>query len=165
MNRLARVICTGTTSMSTSPAPIHGALAARHPRGCSRGGPRGAACARTLLDDLTRWTEGLTDAEVHAQPLGLPSIAFHLRHIARSTDRILTYAEGEPAFGGATGRTQRPQSQRWGRESETLGDFAGRGRSLVQRRGRPHSRARDRGSQHACALSVASSCPRRSAER
>jgi uncharacterized damage-inducible protein DinB len=47
------------------------------------------------LDDLTKWTAGLTDAEVHSQPLGLTSIAFHLRHIARSTDRILTYAEGE----------------------------------------------------------------------
>lgn len=46
------------------------------------------------LDDLAKWTAGLTDAEVHSQPLGLPSIAFHLRHIARSTDRILTYAEG-----------------------------------------------------------------------
>jgi len=46
------------------------------------------------LDDLTRWTEGLSDAEVHAQPLGLSSIAFHLRHIARSTDRLLSYAEG-----------------------------------------------------------------------
>jgi uncharacterized damage-inducible protein DinB len=46
------------------------------------------------LDDLTKWTAGLTDAEVHSQPLGLTSIAFHLRHIARSTDRILTYAEG-----------------------------------------------------------------------
>jgi uncharacterized damage-inducible protein DinB len=46
------------------------------------------------LDDLTEWTAGLTDAEVHAQPLGLTSVAFHLRHIARSTDRILTYAEG-----------------------------------------------------------------------
>jgi len=46
------------------------------------------------LDDLSKWTEGLTDAEVHSQPLGLNSIAFHLRHIARSTDRILTYAEG-----------------------------------------------------------------------
>jgi uncharacterized damage-inducible protein DinB len=46
------------------------------------------------LDDLTRWTEGLSDAEVHASPLGLPSIAFHLRHIARSTDRLLSYAEG-----------------------------------------------------------------------
>ena len=46
------------------------------------------------LDDLTKWTEGLTAAEVHSQPLGLPSLAFHLRHIARSTDRILSYAEG-----------------------------------------------------------------------
>ena len=46
------------------------------------------------LDDLTRWTAGLTDAEVHSQPLGLTSVAFHLRHMARATDRILTYAEG-----------------------------------------------------------------------
>jgi uncharacterized damage-inducible protein DinB len=46
------------------------------------------------LDDLTKWTGGLTDAEIHTQPLGLPSLAFHLRHIARSTDRILSYAEG-----------------------------------------------------------------------
>jgi uncharacterized damage-inducible protein DinB len=46
------------------------------------------------LDDLTKWTEGLTDAEVHQHPLELPSIAFHLRHIARSTDRLLSYAEG-----------------------------------------------------------------------
>jgi uncharacterized damage-inducible protein DinB len=46
------------------------------------------------LEDISKWTAGLTDAEVHLQPLGLPSIAFHLRHIARSTDRILTYAEG-----------------------------------------------------------------------
>ncbi|MGA9668825.1 MAG: DinB family protein [Terracidiphilus sp.] len=47
-----------------------------------------------VLDDITKWTEGLTDAEVHAKPLELPSVAFHLRHIARSTDRILSYAEG-----------------------------------------------------------------------
>ena len=46
------------------------------------------------LDDLTCWTEGLTDTEVHAIPLGLTSVAFHLRHIARSTDRLLSYAEG-----------------------------------------------------------------------
>ena len=45
-------------------------------------------------DDIHRWTRSLTDAEVNSQPLALPSIAFHLRHIARSVDRILTYAEG-----------------------------------------------------------------------
>lgn len=46
------------------------------------------------LDDITKWTAGLSDLEVHAQPLGLPAVAFHLKHIARSTDRLLTYAEG-----------------------------------------------------------------------
>ena len=48
------------------------------------------------LDDLTKWTEGLKDGQIHAQPLGLTSVAFHLRHIARSTDRLLSYAEGKP---------------------------------------------------------------------
>jgi uncharacterized damage-inducible protein DinB len=51
------------------------------------------------LDDLTKWTEGLTDTEVHQHPLGLPSVAFHLRHIARSTDRLLSYAEGNQLSG------------------------------------------------------------------
>lgn len=46
------------------------------------------------LEDLGKWTASLTDAEVHSQPLGLMPVARHLRHIARSTDRILTYAEG-----------------------------------------------------------------------
>jgi uncharacterized damage-inducible protein DinB len=46
------------------------------------------------LDDITKWTAGLTGEEIHSAPLGLTPIAFHLRHIARSTDRILTYAEG-----------------------------------------------------------------------
>jgi uncharacterized damage-inducible protein DinB len=46
------------------------------------------------IDDLTKWTEGLTDLEVHARPHGLSAVAFHLRHLARSTDRLLTYAEG-----------------------------------------------------------------------
>lgn len=46
------------------------------------------------LEDLKKWTDGLTDAEIHSQPFGLMPVARHLRHIARSTDRILTYAEG-----------------------------------------------------------------------
>jgi uncharacterized damage-inducible protein DinB len=59
------------------------------------------AAARAVLhaldlavDDLAKWTEGLTDLEVHAQPFGLMPVACHLKHIARSTDRLLTYAEG-----------------------------------------------------------------------
>jgi uncharacterized damage-inducible protein DinB len=46
------------------------------------------------LDDIRKWTDGLTDTEAHSRPLGLPAVAFHLKHIARSVDRILTYAEG-----------------------------------------------------------------------
>lgn len=45
-------------------------------------------------EDLRKWTAGLSDAEVHAQPLGLTPLAFHLRHMGRAADRILTYAEG-----------------------------------------------------------------------
>lgn len=45
-------------------------------------------------DDIRKWTEGLTDIEIHAQPLELTPVSFHLKHIARSIDRILTYAEG-----------------------------------------------------------------------
>jgi uncharacterized damage-inducible protein DinB len=46
------------------------------------------------LEDLQKWCGGLTEEELNARPAGLPSIAFHVRHIARSLDRLLTYAEG-----------------------------------------------------------------------
>jgi uncharacterized damage-inducible protein DinB len=44
-------------------------------------------------EDVARWCGGLTDAQLNARPAGIPSIAFHLRHIARSIDRLLSYAE------------------------------------------------------------------------
>ncbi len=45
-------------------------------------------------EDVERWCAGLTDAEMNARPFGIAPVAFHLRHIARSLDRLLTYAEG-----------------------------------------------------------------------
>lgn len=45
-------------------------------------------------DDLERWCWDLSDEELNAYPNHLASVAFHLRHIARSIDRLLTYAEG-----------------------------------------------------------------------
>jgi uncharacterized damage-inducible protein DinB len=45
-------------------------------------------------EDLKKWCGGLSDEELHARPLSLAPVAFHLRHIARSLDRLLTYAEG-----------------------------------------------------------------------
>ena len=46
-------------------------------------------------EDLERWCGGLSDEQINETPFGLPAIAFHLRHIARSLDRLLTYAEGQ----------------------------------------------------------------------
>jgi uncharacterized damage-inducible protein DinB len=45
-------------------------------------------------EDLERWCDGLSDDELNRRPDGLAPVAFHLRHIARSMDRLLTYAEG-----------------------------------------------------------------------
>jgi uncharacterized damage-inducible protein DinB len=45
-------------------------------------------------EDLERWCDGLTDEELNARPSGIAPVAFHIRHIARSIDRLLTYAEG-----------------------------------------------------------------------
>lgn len=45
-------------------------------------------------EDLEKWCDGLTDDEINYRPGGIAPVAFHLRHIARSTDRLLTYAEG-----------------------------------------------------------------------
>ena len=46
-------------------------------------------------EDLTHWCGSLNDEQINSQPAGLPSVAFHIRHIARSIDRLLTYAEGK----------------------------------------------------------------------
>jgi uncharacterized damage-inducible protein DinB len=45
-------------------------------------------------EDLEKWCRALTEEQLKARPGGLPPVAFHLRHIARSMDRLLTYAEG-----------------------------------------------------------------------
>ena len=44
-------------------------------------------------EDVVRWAEGLSDGEMFVRPAGLPAVAFQLRHIVRSLDRLLTYAE------------------------------------------------------------------------
>ena len=46
-------------------------------------------------EDLAKWCGSLSDAELNARPGNLAPVAFHIRHIARSIDRLLTYAEGK----------------------------------------------------------------------
>lgn len=45
-------------------------------------------------EDLERWCGNLSDEQLNTRPGGIAPVAFHLRHIARSLDRLLTYAEG-----------------------------------------------------------------------
>src|SRR5258708_26080402 len=45
-------------------------------------------------EDTNKWCGGLSDIQIHSRPAGLPSVAFQLRHIAGSLDRLLTYAGG-----------------------------------------------------------------------
>jgi uncharacterized damage-inducible protein DinB len=47
-------------------------------------------------EDLHRWCADLTDAQLNARPADIAPVAFHIRHIGRASDRLLTYAEGNP---------------------------------------------------------------------
>jgi len=58
------------------------------------------AVARAVLhalelaeEDLLKWCGPLDQRQLNAQPTGVASVAFQIRHIARSIDRLLTYAE------------------------------------------------------------------------
>jgi uncharacterized damage-inducible protein DinB len=75
---------------------------ARSPEPWLRGTLRDVpAVARAVLhalelakEDLLSWADGLTDEELNVRPSGIAPVAFHIRHISRSLDRLLTYAEG-----------------------------------------------------------------------
>jgi uncharacterized damage-inducible protein DinB len=47
-------------------------------------------------EDVLAACAGLSETDLHSSPSGLTPIAYHLRHIPRSLDRLLTYAEGHP---------------------------------------------------------------------
>ena len=46
-------------------------------------------------EDVAMHIEGLTTERIWATPHGFGSVGFHLRHIAGSTDRLITYIEGK----------------------------------------------------------------------
>lgn len=48
------------------------------------------------LEDAERLTADLDREELWTSPGGAASVGFHLRHMAGSLDRLLTYARGEP---------------------------------------------------------------------
>jgi uncharacterized damage-inducible protein DinB len=46
-------------------------------------------------EDLARHTEGLTADQIWAKPHGFGSVGFNLRHVAGSTDRLMTYLQAQ----------------------------------------------------------------------
>jgi uncharacterized damage-inducible protein DinB len=46
-------------------------------------------------EDLAEHTAGLTTEQIWARPMGLAPVGFHLRHIAGSVDRLMTYLSGK----------------------------------------------------------------------
>ena len=45
-------------------------------------------------EDLAMYVDGLGPAQIWARPYGLGSVGFHIRHIAGSTERLMSYLEG-----------------------------------------------------------------------
>jgi uncharacterized damage-inducible protein DinB len=89
---------TNPQSLETKPGAADGALPEPWLRGSLGEVP---AVARAVLhalelarEDVRRWAGPLSDARLKLRPAGLPSVAFQIRHIGRSVDRLLTYAEG-----------------------------------------------------------------------
>ncbi len=57
--------------------------------------PRAVIHALELArEDLRKWCGDLTESELNAGLPGIAPVAFHLKHIAGSMDRLLSYAEG-----------------------------------------------------------------------
>lgn len=46
--------------------------------------------------DLEEWCGDLSEEQLNARPAALRSVASQIKHMARSIDRLLTYAEGNP---------------------------------------------------------------------
>jgi uncharacterized damage-inducible protein DinB len=89
--QVAYCVETQTMTEATQPEPwLRGTLTEISPV------PRAVLHALELAEeDLTCWCGNLSDEQLNARPAEIAPIAFHIRHIARSVDRLLTYAEGK----------------------------------------------------------------------
>jgi uncharacterized damage-inducible protein DinB len=68
-------------------------------------------------EDLAKFTEGLTPEQLWASPHGFGSAGFHIRHIAGSTERLLSYLQNrELTAGQMQALRDEAQPLRFGRE-------------------------------------------------
>ncbi len=84
-------------------------------------------------EDVRRWCAPLDEEELNMRPFHLPSVAFQLRHIVGSLDRLLTYAEGRE-LSSAQLRSLEDESNR----TDTLTLFAHWERGLASAAARLH---------------------------
>lgn len=73
-------------------------------------------------EDLQKWCAGLNDEELNFCADGIASVAFQLRHIARSIDRLLTYAEGNQLDGAQIAALKSEQSE-WALRDEIFAEL------------------------------------------
>lgn len=74
-------------------------------------------------EDLARFTEGLTARQIWATPHGFGSVGFHIRHIAGSTDRLLTYLQGRLLSAEQMAELGTEQESRGAGREELLGEL------------------------------------------
>src|SRR5258707_1498708 len=75
-------------------------------------------------EDVARWCGDLTAGQLEARPFGLPSVGFQMRHMVRSLDRLLRYAEGRKLTDGQLGALERGM-QPSGSRGRAFGGFGG----------------------------------------
>jgi DinB superfamily len=80
------------------------------------------------LEDVTRWTDGLSDVQIWSRPQDLAPVGFQLRHIAGSVERLTTYLRGEQLTPGQLEAVSREMEPGQGRTAllqlvaDSLGD-------------------------------------------
>src|ERR1700757_3687254 len=73
-------------------------------------------------EDVTRWCGELSEDQLEARPFGLPSVGFQMRHMVRSLDRLLTYAEGQQLSDGQLA-SMKSEMEGQGRREDLFGEF------------------------------------------
>jgi uncharacterized damage-inducible protein DinB len=83
-------------------------------------------------EDVARWCGGLTEEQLEARPFGLPSLGFQMRHMVRSLDRLLTYAEGQQ-LSEVQLASMKSEMESGGRREDLFAEFEQGIESAVQR--------------------------------
>jgi uncharacterized damage-inducible protein DinB len=83
-------------------------------------------------EDVARWCGELTAGQLEARPFGLPSVGFQMRHMVRSLDRLLTYAEGQQ-LSEAQLASLKSEMESGGRREDLFAEFERGIESAIQR--------------------------------